>query len=49
MNTIIGIQRVLGGWRVEALAQDGTRLVVTHLGSRREAVQAALRAEAEPA
>lgn len=49
MNTICGIQKAMDGWRIEAQTPDGTRLVVFHAGTRREAVQAALWAEAEPA
>lgn len=49
MNTIYGIQKTMGGWRIEVQTPDGGRLVIFQTGSRREAVQAALRAEAEPA
>ena len=49
MNRISSIQRTMDGWRIEAQTPDGTRLVVFHAGTRREAVQAALWAEVEPA
>ena len=42
MNRISSIQRTMDGWRIEAQTPDGTRLVVFHAGTRREAVQAAL-------
>jgi len=49
MNTICNIQPKAGGWRVEAQAPGGALVVVCRPGSLDEALDAARRAEPEPA
>lgn len=47
MNTILEIKEVCGVWLVGILTPDGTKLLINHMGTAKEAIQKARRAEPE--